>query len=110
MNILQIKHTTTTTFTATATTLLRRAIQPQCCACAVRHIMRKPVTKLPNSSSKGTKMKKYVVPPHRVGVIKGWDSKHTGLQQKYASCNSVQKKKTQLFVNFLEIKAVFFHL
>jgi len=41
--------------------------------------MRKPVTKLPTSSSKGTKMKKYVVPPHRIGVIKSWDSKHTGV-------------------------------
>ena len=69
MNILHIKNNQT---------LLRNVIQPQCCACAVRHIMRKPVTKLPTNSSKGTKMKKYVVPPHRVGVIKGWDSKHTG--------------------------------
>jgi len=24
-------------------------------------------------------MKKYVVPPHRIGVIKSWDSKHTGV-------------------------------
>uniref|UniRef100_A0A7M5U1W1 Uncharacterized protein n=1 Tax=Clytia hemisphaerica TaxID=252671 RepID=A0A7M5U1W1_9CNID len=59
-------------------TLLRHALQPQCCACAVRHIMRKPLTKLPNQSTKGTKMKKYVVPPHRIGVIKGHDSHHTG--------------------------------
>ena len=48
------------------------------CACSVRNIMKRPVTKLPAQSSKGTKQKKYVVPPHLVGVLKSWDSKHTG--------------------------------
>lgn len=51
---------------------------PQCCTCAVRYIMRKPVSRLPNQSTKGTKMKRYDVPPHRIGVLKSWDSKHTG--------------------------------
>lgn len=48
------------------------------CTCSVRNIMKRPVTKLPSQSSKGTKQKKYVVPPHLVGVLKSWDSKHTG--------------------------------
>jgi len=48
------------------------------CSCSIRSIMKKPLTKLPNQSSKGTKMKKYVVPSHRMGVIKSWDSRHTG--------------------------------
>ncbi|XP_057311838.1 28S ribosomal protein S24-A, mitochondrial-like [Hydractinia symbiolongicarpus] len=48
------------------------------CLCSMRNIMKKPVTKLPNQSTKGTKMKRYEVPPHRIGVLKSWDSRHTG--------------------------------
>lgn len=48
------------------------------CLCSMRNIMKKPVTKLPNQSTKGTKMRRYEVPPHRIGVLKSWDSRHTG--------------------------------
>ncbi|XP_065681228.1 small ribosomal subunit protein uS3mA [Hydra vulgaris] len=48
------------------------------CTCSVRNIMRRPKTKLPDQSTKGTKLKRYEVPPHRIGVVKSWDSIHTG--------------------------------
>ena len=53
-------------------------IKPVGCTCSVRTIMKKPVTKIPSQSTKGTKMKRYDLPAHRLGVLKSWDSKHTG--------------------------------
>ena len=39
----------------------------------------------PTPSSKGTKMKRYNVPPHCIGLVKSSDSKHTG------TCSSFQR-------------------
>ena len=49
------------------------------CSCSIRNIMQRPVTKLPAQSTKGTKLKRYDVPPSRIGVLKSWDSRHTGM-------------------------------